>query len=465
MSATTFSSKAFHGATLKSEAYRSLGILCLLGALLIFVVVRGVLKRDSVLVVAEFTILAVAIAHEIYMWRAVRKALKGDREVSLEEWVVNIFIESQIPTVALFVLMTVGWLKIYQVLVAPAILIYLLLIILSTLRLKPMLTFLTGLLSASGYLFVVFVAGTFQNFNSRDQFPMAVYFSYAALILTGGILGAVVAGQIRTHVAAALQEAKLLSQLEQVHHDLEIARSIQRGLLPTEGPALDHFALAGWNRPADETGGDYFDWQSLPDGRLAISLGDATGHGIGPALVMASCRAYARASLLAGAHQNGVLDRLNRLLADDLPPNRFVTFALALLDPKSARVDVLSAGHGPILWYHYNADKMENLEAQGIPLGMIGGVKYEQGTEAQLGPGDMLILITDGFYEWENPEGEEFGIARIETVIRESRDCKPDEVITTLRSAVETFCRGTEQKDDLTVVLLKRNEPGPALNG
>jgi phosphoserine phosphatase RsbU/P len=181
--------------------------------------------------------------------------------------------------------------------------------------------------------------------------------------------------------------------------------------------------------------------------------------------VMASCRAYARASLLAGAHQNGVLDRLNRLLAEDLPPNRFVTFALALLDPKSARVDVLSAGHGPILWYRYSADKMENLEAQGIPLGMIGGVKYDQGTEAQLEPGDMLILITDGFYEWENPEGEEFGIARIETVIRESRDCKPDEVITTLRSAVETFCRGTEQKDDLTVVLLKRNQRGPVLNG
>jgi serine phosphatase RsbU (regulator of sigma subunit) len=287
-------------------------------------------------------------------------------------------------------------------------------------------------------------------------FPRAVYLIYAGLILAGGIVAAIVAGQIRIHVRAALREADLQRELERVNHDLNIARSIQQGLLPAHSPRLDDFEVAGWNQPADQTGGDYFDWQALPDGRLAISLGDATGHGIGPALVTASCRAYARASFLAGGDEDGLLDRLNRLLAEDLSSNRFVTFVVAFLDPSRSHLQVLSAGHGPIMWYRYATDEIENLEAQGIPLGMIEGVKYGLATEVCLAPGDMLALVTDGFYEWENPEEEEFGVTRMEEVIRSSRDCPPEEVIARLRSAVASFCQGTEQKDDLTAVILKR---------
>ena len=286
---------------------------------------------------------------------------------------------------------------------------------------------------------------------------MAVYFVYAGSILTGGILAALVAARIRTHVTAALREAELQSKLEQVNHDLDIARSIQQGLLPTKSPSLENFDLAGWNQPANQTGGDYFDWQSLPDGRLAISLGDATGHGIGPALISALCRAYARASLVVDDEHHRVLERLNRLLADDLSANRFVTFALVLLHPTNCEVEILSAGHGPILWYKHATDKLENLEAQGIPLGMIAGVGYEKALVRQLAPNDMIVLVTDGFYEWENPDGEEFGLRRLESVIRQSHDCSAEQVIARLRSAVESFCKGTEQKDDLTAVVLKRN--------
>lgn len=263
------------------------------------------------------------------------------------------------------------------------------------------------------------------------------------------------AWQIRNHVFAALRKAELQLELELVNHDLDIARTIQQGLLPSRSPSLDGFDVAGWNRPADQTGGDYFDWQMLSDGRLAVSLADATGHGIGPALVTASCRAYARASFLSG-DLDSLLDDLNRLLAEDLPDNRFVTFAVVFLDPVGSRVKVLSAGHGPILWYRYATDKIENLEAQGIPLGMIAGVRYGPGTERSLASGDMLALVTDGFYEWENPEGEEFGLTRLEEVIRESRDDSAEEVIARLRSAVESFCKGTEQQDDLTAVILRR---------
>jgi serine phosphatase RsbU (regulator of sigma subunit) len=468
MSEVALKSEAFQRATLTSESYRTTGLLCLLGALAVFVIVRGLAAGDFLVVILQFIFLLVVIGHEVTMLRAIKRALRDGSEIASDKWVLNVFLESQIPTVALLFLLSGPWLTPYQALAAPAFLVYFLLIILSTLRLNPTLTTLTGLLSALGYLFVTFyTALRFRDSEAQSNaLPKAVYFTYAGLILIAGILAAVVAGRIRTHVRAALREAEFKSKLDQVNHDLDIARSIQQDLLPTQSPTLEDFDLAGWNEPADQTGGDYFDWQSLPDGRLAISLGDATGHGIGPALVSALCRAYARASLVVDDEHHQVLDRLNRLLADDLSANRFVTFALILLDPTISEVEVLSAGHGPILRYKHDTGEIENLEAQGIPLGMISGVSYEKALVRRLAPNDMIVLVTDGFYEWENPDGEEFGLLRLESVILQSHDCSAEEVISRLRFSVEDFCKGTVQKDDLTAVVLKRKaETTRAENG
>jgi serine phosphatase RsbU (regulator of sigma subunit) len=401
---------------------------------------------------------AIVIAQELLVLRAIKRALRDHEDVPPTIWAVNVLIESQLPTFLLLILLAGGWLSPYEVLVAPAMLIYFLFIILSTLRLSPGITLLTGLLSGMGYLVVaLYVDEKFGAARgSLGGFPLRFYVIYALGILVAGVIAAAVAQQVRGYVWAALREAELQGRLDQVQHDLDVARSIQQGLLPSSAPKLDNFELAGWNQPADQTGGDYFDWQSLPDGRVAISLGDATGHGIGPALVSTSCRAYLRASVLAGTENNGLLDRLNRLLADDLSANRFVTFAAIFLDPPTAHVKILSAGHGPILWYRHDADQIESLEAQGIPLGMISGIEYSQAIEGRLAPGDMLIVVTDGFYEWENPDGQEFGLQRLEAVVRECRDCGAEEMISRLRSAVERFCGGTEQKDDLTAVVLRR---------
>jgi serine phosphatase RsbU (regulator of sigma subunit) len=458
MSLDILESKAFYRATLESEWYRIAGLLCLLGLMMVYIIARTVAFGEPRLLLAQMLVLAVAMVHEAIMLMAIRRALNRDRDISPAAWMLNVLVESQLPTVALFLLLASQWLTPSQVLVAPAVMIYFLFIILSTLRLSPSLTVLTGLLSALGYLMVAFYAASkFENPAARlAAAPRAVYFLYGGLILSGGIIAAAVAERIRGHVAAALREAELQNELERVHHDLDIARSIQQNLLPTKSPGMDQFEVAGWNQPADQTGGDYFDWQELPDGQIAISLGDATGHGIGPALVSTSCRAYARASFLANGHQNGLLDRLNKLLLEDLSANRFVTFAVAVVEPSSSNMKVLSAGHGPILWYRYATDQINVLEAQGIPLGMLPGAKYGCGTQVHLAPGDMLVLVTDGFYEWANPEGEEFGVPRLEAVIREFRDQQPDKLILKLREAVMNFCRGTEQQDDLTAVILRR---------
>ena len=457
-------SRAFERASLKSESYRVIALLCVLGALALWVVIRGVVTQNYLLLIGQIVILAFVISHECVMLHHIKTALRDDEAVVPELWVFNVFIESQLPTVALFVLLLAQWMTPYQVLVAPAIAIYFLFITLSTLRLRPNLTFITGLLSALGYLLLTFfVELRFGNSAPADRFPLVVYLVYAALILVAGVIAALVARQIRGYVQAALREAKLESELQQINHDLDIARSIQQDLLPTSPPELEHFEIAGWNQPADQTGGDYFDWQLLPDGQLAISVGDATGHGIGPALVSALCRAYARASFLADHGHDRVLERLNSLLANDLADDRFVTFAVIFLNPTNSEIKVLSAGHGPILWYRRAMNKWENFEAQGIPLGMIPGMPYEDSRLKSLKAGDMIVLVTDGFYEWQNPEAEEFGVERLKDTIRQARDCTAEEVITQLYTAVKNFSKGTEQKDDLTAVVLKRKTTIAAL--
>jgi len=453
MTVQKIESKAFHRAELESESHRIVGILALLGLLALYVVLRGAATGEFRLLAAQMLVLVAAAAYEAAMLAIVKRALKNDRELSVAVVILNVFIETQLPTIAILLLIKSGLVEPQIALVSPAVLLYFLFIILSTLRLSPGLCILTGLAAVGGYVAVTLSIGIKDN-GALGGVP--IYLLYAILIYGGAIVAAIVASQIRNHVFAALSEAELKSELDRVNHDLDIARSIQQGLLPATAPSLEQFDLAGWNQPANQTGGDYFDWQVLPDGQLAISLADATGHGIGPALVSTSCRAYARASVLSGNGQTGLLKTLNRLLSQDLSSNRFITFAVVFLDPLLAQIKVSSAGHGPILRYHYTADQFEDLKAHGIPLGMMEGAEYEAATSRYMEHGDLLVMVTDGFYEWTNRNGEEFGLARLEAVIRESRNLSAKEIIAQLRAAVAKFCQGTEQQDDLTAVVLKR---------
>lgn len=458
MSPEQLRSKAFRQAVLRSESYRTLGLLYLLGALVLYAAMRGIVLNHYQLLFAQLSLLAFAIGYEAYMYVSVKKAIATESEVPQWQWFLNILIESQIPTLGIFLVVESGLMNPYQALVGPSLLIYFLFIILSTLRLQPIMSVTMGAMAAVGYLCVAFYTIGSIDESLSAPIPRNIFPVYAVLILISGGVAAFVAGQVRGHVTAALREAELQSELDRVNHDLDVARSIQRGLLPVNPPGLQGFDVAGWNEPADETGGDYFDWQELPDGRLAISLADATGHGIGPALVSVSCRAYARATMLGENKDISVLGRLNSLLVDDLESNRFLTFAVIFLDPKDANVQVFSAGHGPILWYRSATNTVEHLEAQGIPLGMLDGFDYDTATEGVLGEGDFLALVTDGFFEWENPQGEDYGISRMENVLRDERNETAEEMIKKLRSSVDVFSEGTKQMDDLTAVILKRSK-------
>jgi phosphoserine phosphatase len=268
-----------------------------------------------------------------------------------------------------------------------------------------------------------------------------------------------VAAFLGVQAGVAIQRQMLLEEYatkRRFERDLNIARDIQQGLLPKEQPQVPGFDIAGWNRPADLTGGDYYDFMPLADGGLAISIADVTGHGIGPALVVSEARALFRAVVRDASDLAGDADRVQSLLAQDLPEGRFVTVFCGVLDPVRARVRFVSAGQGPILAYSHAGGDMAELPTQGLPLGIMPELPYEPSVEHPLAPGDMLVLLTDGFFEWSNPEGEQFGTERVHEVVHRHRGETAAALIALLHRAVLDFARGTPQGDDLTAVIVKR---------
>ena len=262
------------------------------------------------------------------------------------------------------------------------------------------------------------------------------------------------AAKLRSHIERLAEEEAARLKLER---DLEIAREIQRGLLPVRHPELPGYDIAGWTRSADQTGGDYYDWQTLPDGSIAISLADVTGHGIGPALVTAACRAYARASFSPEPRLSGVLNRVNTLLCDDLHEGRFVTYVAAIINPATHEIQMLSAGHGPLLIYQASSDQVHLVNAHHIPFGITNQTSHGPTSDFALAPGDLLLFITDGFFEWANSGGEQYGLDRLTSAIRAAHSSSAREIIELIVQSVLEFSGGTKQMDDLTALVLKRN--------
>lgn len=264
---------------------------------------------------------------------------------------------------------------------------------------------------------------------------------------------------LRANVASLAHEQAARQKIER---DLDIAREIQRGLLPSDVPDIPGFEIAGWNQPCDQTGGDFYDWLELPDGRIVVVLADVTGHGIGPALIVAVCRAYIRASTSAPdldlAH---TVAHVNDLLHKDMPANRFVTAAIGVIDPKTQQMEFLSAGQAPVLFYDAKSGTVDMSNADALPLGITDDAEPAQSRTFHFNPGDALLLTTDGFFEWANAHGEQFGIKRLTQFLLDNHDLPGDDMIERLHQMVVKHAAGTPQDDDLTAVVVRCVGPNP----
>jgi phosphoserine phosphatase len=258
---------------------------------------------------------------------------------------------------------------------------------------------------------------------------------------------------------AALQRQLLLevfTEQQRMRADMEAAKSIQEQLLPERPPAVPGFDLAGWNRPADQTGGDFYDFQEVADGRVAVALADVTGHGIGPALLAAECRALLRASMALTPSLERAVPLVNRLLSADIPEDRFATAFIGLLLPEEATCLYVSAGQAPLLFFRKAADTVTELPTSGFPLGILAHATYPVAEPLVFEPGDVLLLCTDGFGEWPDAERNRFGTERIKELVRAHHALSAAELIQEIHRAVAAFAGGMPQQDDLTAVVIKK---------
>jgi sigma-B regulation protein RsbU (phosphoserine phosphatase) len=246
------------------------------------------------------------------------------------------------------------------------------------------------------------------------------------------------------------------AEKQKLERDLSLAREIQQSLLPERDPQIPGFSIAGYSEPADATGGDCYDYIEMADDRLGLLIADATGHGIGPALIVSQYRAMIRALTAIEQVTMDVMCRVNDLLGHDLPAGMFVTTFFGVLHSQSATIKYLSAGHGPLLLYQRATDKAIELDADTFPLGILTPLECEPPDPVRLDVGDVFLLVTDGFFEWANAQREQYGVQRIFDVIRKHPDATAGELIKAIRQGVGEFTAGTKQADDLTAIAIKR---------
>jgi serine phosphatase RsbU (regulator of sigma subunit) len=465
MAYTHTRSVAFRQALLKSERLRIRIVLGAIGGAFLLRTIRAAIVGGSENLHSWLTLgalLSLFLTYEFLTLLAVDRAIQKGRELANSFWFSNSVLETSLPALAIVFLSGAPIDPAYRPLANPAVLVFFLFIILSTLRLDPALCRVSGLAAAASYLAAAAWLG-WKPSMSRDislLSPQRAVIGYALSFIIGGIVAGMIAGEIRKQVNAALLEAEMLRQLDRIERDLAVARSIQQSLLPNTMPDIEGFEIAAWNQPADQTGGDYYDWQFLPDGDVVVTLADVTGHGIGPALLAAVCQAYARANFRLGNGLFNTMEQMNAALAVDVGEGRFVTFVAVVCSPGDSLVQLLSAGHGPLFFYLSKEDRFDQLNAHGLPFGISSSLISDPPQMIELHPNDILVLATDGFFEWANAQDELFGLHRLEEAIRRSKNKPARELISDLYQAVLEFSGGTKQNDDLTVVVIKRTPGG-----
>src|SRR5262245_644335 len=251
------------------------------------------------------------------------------------------------------------------------------------------------------------------------------------------------------------ERKRVEEELRQTAEQFRVAREIQQHLFPKAPPHFGPFDIAGASYPAEATGGDYFDFLHLADGSLGVVVADVTGHGLGPALLMAETRAYLR--ILARNRQDAgeILTRANRMLVEDVGVERFVTLLLARLNSRSRLLTYASAGHPSGYVLDVSGDIKAVLKRTGVPLGVLPNVQYAEAPSVPLSAGDRVLLLTDGLEEALSPENHLFGIQRVLGVVRDRADRTALQTVEALYGAVRDFSQNAPQLDDLTLVVIK----------
>ncbi len=272
----------------------------------------------------------------------------------------------------------------------------------------------------------------------------------------------VVFKSIAEQSAFALYNAVIYSEANEkkrLDHDLQIAREIQRILLPAEAPSINGFEISGLNIPASQVSGDYFDYIRVDEDRLGVAIADVSGKGVPASLIMAICRSVLRSQAPENASPCEVLKKVNRQLYPDIKEDMFISMAYLILDHVKATVTLCRAGHDAPLLYRATTGELTPIKPPGLVLGIDSGSVFDRisgDLAVPLETDDCLILYTDGVTEALDGNGDEFGMERTMHSIRASAVTGAQAVIDRLLDDLRKFVGSTPQNDDITLIVIRK---------
>jgi sigma-B regulation protein RsbU (phosphoserine phosphatase) len=236
---------------------------------------------------------------------------------------------------------------------------------------------------------------------------------------------------------------------------LEVAQEVQQSLLPKNDPALQGFDISGSSVYCNETGGDYYDFITIDGERLAVVVGDVSGHGVESALLMATARALImmRASM-PGSAASIIKDVNKQLSLDTYDTGNFMTFFYCELAASDPEIHWVRAGHDPALIYDPDTDTFDELRGQGLAFGLDSSFKYDS-FQRRVEPGQVIVIGTDGIWEMHNKAGEMFGKETLMEIIRSNHTASARQIVDTITETLERFREDRAQEDDVTMVVVK----------
>lgn len=276
----------------------------------------------------------------------------------------------------------------------------------------------------------------------------------AVMVITvNGLLALVVGALVYSYEFLRGQIENESAVRASLEREMEVARTIQLELLPKTFPNIPGLDMFAFSVPARHVGGDCYDIIDIGDGHLAITIGDVAGKGTPAAILMANVQAAVRALSESDVPARRLMEKVNSLVHRSTEDSGFITFFYCVLDTRTGYVRYVNAGHNPPCVLRWGGER-EYLDVGGVVIGVMPRTTYEEG-ETTLGPGDGLVLYTDGITEATNPEDEMFGEDRLERVLDTHRHASAREIEEQVYTNVKDFTAGAAQADDLTMVVVK----------
>ncbi len=238
-----------------------------------------------------------------------------------------------------------------------------------------------------------------------------------------------------------------------IRDEIEVARQLQRALLPDRPPTIDGYSSAFSYATANTIGGDYYDFLSVPDGRTAVVIGDASGHGMAAGILMAIANAALKLAIDVDPNPTAVAELMNRVLYRTGGSRDFMTMFYGVLDPRDGRLEYICVGH-PYPLIRRASGQLSQLGSASLPLGIRSSIEPTPGITT-LSPGDLLVMVTDGIPEAVDAGGETFGFERLESLVADGGTA--DEVHRRIGSALSRFTSGTTPHDDWSLVAIRRD--------